>query len=477
MIFKSLKIFEGLLQREIVFGETITQIHSKQNSVGKTTLIRMLLYSLGYSIPSTQGISFRKCKFVLKLKIDRFEVILTREDDSIKYKENENVTDFILPYEQDLLHTKLLGIENLDILHNVLGSIYFDQDKGWTLLNRGKIIGNNKFNIETLILGLGDLEYQDLMDKQNILVRELAKYKNMYNVGKYQQEVLEYKENLTFDTHEEEIIKELSIINFEIKQLNEKIKEVDKLSKSNINFVNYIENLGICVQSSQGELVPVNKETIINYNDDVEYLNAKKKMMKIEYYKYLDKKNTLESSVNNEVKLVETETIINSFDKDIMRLDIDNVVVERVIKKLEKEKKVINDQINKVTRSNTRTITNLYNNVKKYSVELGVDKYINDAKDFIFTSDLKRYSGTILHKLVFVFKLSYVLELEKKLGYKLPIIIDSPSGREVNQENISKMMSILRRDFSENQLIIASIFDYEFPNKENIEIQNRLFEL
>lgn len=65
---------------------------------------------------------------------------------------------------------------------------------------------------------------------------------------------------------------------------------------------------------------------------------------------------------------------------------------------------------------------------------------------------------------------------KKHLGIKLPIILDSPSGKEVDQANIQLMVNILKRDFSENQIIIASIFQYDFDTVNVIEIVNRLIE-
>lgn len=38
------------------------------------------------------------------------------------------------------------------------------------------------------------------------------------------------------------------------------------------------------------------------------------------------------------------------------------------------------------------------------------------------------------------------------------------------------MVNILKRDFSDNQIIIASIFKYDFESLNVIEIQNRLIE-
>ena len=82
----------------------------------------------------------------------------------------------------------------------------------------------------------------------------------------------------------------------------------------------------------------------------------------------------------------------------------------------------------------------------------------------------------MLHKTVFAFRLAYITEIEKHLGIKLPIILDSPSGKEVDQSNIQLMINILKRDFSGNQIIIASIFQYDFETVNTIEIVNRLIE-
>ncbi len=62
-------------------------------------------------------------------------------------------TEYDLPVEQNSAHTFLFGIYNAEILANLLGIIYFDQEKGWTLLNRGTIIGTNRFSIEFFLEG------------------------------------------------------------------------------------------------------------------------------------------------------------------------------------------------------------------------------------------------------------------------------------------------------------------------------------
>ena len=58
----------------------------------------------------------------------------------------------------------------------------------------------------------------------------------------------------------------------------------------------------------------------------------------------------------------------------------------------------------------------------------------------------------------------------------MPIILDSPSGKEIDHQNIEAMIKILKRDFSENQTIIASIYEYDLININKINIVNRLIE-
>jgi hypothetical protein len=71
--------------------------------------------------------------------------------------------------------------------------------------------------------------------------------------------------------------------------------------------------------------------------------------------------------------------------------------------------------------------------------------------------------------------MSYVKIIDRHTNIKLPIILDSPSGREVDKINIEDMMKILARDFSDHQILIASIHKYSFNNIHYLELKDRLF--
>ena len=132
-------------------------IFSKKNSVGKSTLLRILFYGLGYPIPSTYKMKFKKLKIWVTFQRDNNLYQSYRYSDYLELKKNGEIfyTD---PISSNLSswYSLIWGIDSLTVLDNLLGAIYLEQDKGWTLLNRGKIIGNISFNIRDLLIGLSE---------------------------------------------------------------------------------------------------------------------------------------------------------------------------------------------------------------------------------------------------------------------------------------------------------------------------------
>ena len=155
--------------------------------------------------------------------------------------------------------------------------------------------------------------------------------------------------------------------------------------------------------------------------------------------------------------------------------DISPADVERVISDLENERKKLENQITQFTNDSNDVTKSMTENVQKYMSELGDSEAEKMTWKYLFTKNLKELSGAVLHKTVFSFRLAYIIEIEKVLGVKLPIFLDSPKGKEVDDINIGKMMKILQRDFSGNQIIIASIYHY-VPNEHIIKLEDQLLD-
>lgn len=171
----------------------------------------------------------------------------------------------------------------------------------------------------------------------------------------------------------------------------------------------------------------------------------------------------------------DVETIADIFDKKIANIPINEIAVKGVISNLEGEIRKIDSEIKRLTQTAKSVITSIFNNAKKYLIELGLDGE-SISQNYLFTSNLKELSGAILHKTVFAFRMSCLLEVEKQLNIRFPILLDSPSGKEIDHNNVETMINILNRDFSDNQIIVASIYEYNLKNVNKISIVNRLVE-
>ena len=481
MRFKRIHIIEGYYERVIVFSENNNLIYSEKNSTGKTTLLRFLLYSIGYNVPNTKNIKFENCIVTTQVEENGRNITLIRNvREYIVMNVDGKEETFILPSQEHDLHKKIFLTENIDLLNNILGAFYFDQEKGWTLLNRGVVIGSIRYNIEELIRGINNIDCSELIRQKEKKSQDLLKYKQMFSVSKYQEAINLETFNLAGESFDTTIESKINQCRIQQNILKKELQQIERALKDNQKIKKFIANIGLLVQLPNGETIAVTDDNIVGLNDSIYYLLAKKKLISTDYNKIsLEIKEIEKAQRVEETQLSffdDVETIAEIFDKRIATIPINSLNVESKIHSVEKEITNINIRIKDITRkSSSSTITNIFNNAKKYLNELDLD---GDAitEKYLFTSNLKELSGAILHKTIFAFRLSCLIEIEKTINMKLPIILDSPSGKEVDPENIKKMINILNRDFSENQIIIASIFEYELNNIHKIEINNRLID-
>lgn len=480
MKIKSIYISQGLFCTERFFAPDFNLIFSEKNSTGKTTLMRCILYGLGYAVPGTRKFKIESCSIKVVLEKDDGTLLTLNRNtaDSIEVVEKKMQLSYVLPAQSKELHEKIFGTDNEDILNNLLGAIYVDQEKGWTLLNRGKAIAGVRFNIDELIRGLSGRSCADIIMRKKKVEKNLKKYKQILNIAKYRETITTTGESLIQDSYNRERLLRLDQLKVERNAIKKEIKRLDENIRNNKKTIELIDDMKLVIRLDNGQEVCVTKDMVVGASDSIDFLQTKKKLLIPKFEKILKEIEYLELEIKEEeqqLSLFPTESLADVFDQKMISVDISPADVERVISDLENERKKLENQITQFTNDSNDVTKSMFETVQKYMSELGDSEAEKMTWKYLFTKNLKELSGAVLHKTVFSFRLAYIIEIEKVLGVKLPIFLDSPKGKEVDDINIGKMMKILQRDFSGNQIIIASIYHY-VPNEHIIKLEDQLLD-
>lgn len=463
--------------KEVEFSSRVNIIHSDRNSTGKTTLLRAILYTLGFPVPNTELIRFEDYEFKLELAHKGTPIPVERKGNLLIV----NGQEFDLPVDQRAAHSYIFGIDNAEILSNLLGTIYFDQEKGWTLLNRGTIIGTNRFNVESFFRGLkedeSDESYQ-MVERISALNKKIAQYKLMLNVAEYQAAVSQDVEHkLDFQTYQQGLDSALVEKRIQLQKVEEEISRLTDVMKNNKNFSDYIEMKKVYVKNPNGgDPIRVTKDTLFEYESVKEINSARKSMLIADRNAIKRQIATIEASQEKQATLLNLPKADAELTSRLANISgISSVEVNAMLSKFNKERNEFSEALKSRTKTNNTWITDAYKIIADYAKELGIPF---DYKIDIFTSNLKTKSGAILHKMVFIYKLAYIKLLSQKLGYPVPIFCDSPSGREIKRETITEMLNVLKRDFAEHQIFIASIYKYDdiFDDANIYETNGTLFD-
>ncbi|MDR2941575.1 MAG: hypothetical protein LBV17_03185, partial [Treponema sp.] len=449
---------------------------------GKSTFMRLLLYALGFTIPNTRKVKFEDFTIEMEIEINSNFMQIKRKNKRIWI----NDVEFTLPSEIKIVHATIFQDESIDLIENLLGAIYIDQDRGWTLLNRGIVIGRIRFFIEEFLHGMkgkdADIETKIALRKIN---DELERYKQMRTLAEYKEQIIEAtgesnftRGEISFDTHTEKLQKERKELLYMKSKIDKEISFLEKTIAEDKRFIERLEYYNIFVRTESGELIPVTRRTIENYTDNTELNKIEIRRSQIALRKINEDIAKINREINSQSLFLEGETVIEHFDRKISDIPIDKESVERIIAKLVKEQMQYRNILKESAQINNNWVDKLNIYIKNYAKEFQIDEYLKDY-DYVFIRDLRGVSGAIYHKMVFIFRISYARVLSEKLGYKVPIFIDSPNGREIEKQTVDYMLELLERDFVGHQIFIATIFDIMKKDSKNkvILMDGKFFDL
>lgn len=469
MIINRLIIEEGIDKSDDIFSKNSNLILSDVNSKGKSTFLRLIFYALGYQIPNMKGLDFNQLYTEIHITEKNMKYILKRSGDHLILKNNNSELNFLLPNEHNAMLSYIFQYENISVIKNLLGIIYIDQDKGWSLLNRGVVIGKIKFNIEELLLGLKNINCDKLLAEREKLIDEKKKYESLVEINELSEQA--YKENgdIFISDFENKICSNIKLAKVKIKEIQEDIKSIESILKKEKDLFEFINQMNIVVEKD-GVTIPVTKDTIKWANESHDFLRARKSLLLVELNKEkyniakLNDQLTQYYSNNSLLNKLSGESQDIVINRKLSEFYVDQDMLTSLINKNSKELKKINKTLKSIIKTNNIFITKIYEHVYEYANKLGISDKMVNKEDFIFTSDLKTMSGAILQKMVFAFKLAFLKVIEEELNTKLFMVIDSPRSKELDDKNFKLLENLICEELKDNQFFVASIYNFKVDN-------------
>lgn len=467
MKLKKFEVWGNGFEEKMLISLPIGEKHifySDKNSKGKTTLVRFLIYSLGFSIPSTKKVDMKKYTTLLSLEMDNMkEMILRRENNELTISfENEAYLNYNLENkaEQYKALSMVFGLNNLNLLENLLPIFYIDQDKGWRLVNRGSVIGDNSFNIENFILALDDNVEEDIAAEIKTLKNEVERYEAIQCLMAYEIDVNDNKDIYNQSDIFDELLAQRGMKRFEILDIEDEIGNLKSVFEDNSKLLEYIEKYNILIRYEDKEFVLARnhiKDFVINQN----ILQARINSLEIE--RKIKVKELAE--INNKVReanvLVKPELIEDIIAREVHNLPITEEKLEDYVVQKKNQLKKLRTLRKEIVRDSSSGIADdIAKNIMVITKKMDVFDIVNMEKDYVFTRNIKALSGAILHKISLAYKVAYLKAVDKYIGVKLPILIDSPCSGEVTFDNANDMMKIVTEELPDHQIIIASIHNF-----------------
>lgn len=480
LVIESLDIYKGMYTKSFTFGNGLTLICSNGvNNVGKTTLVRLILFALGEEVSMTQGFDSEMLKTRLVVTTDNGRrLTLEREDSTITISGDGEPRRFVPSLEAREIKKCLYGIDNGEIADNLLGAHYIDQDRGWTLLNRGKVIGDIRFNIESFLRGLSGGDYYAQLKRLHELDTDIKKYKFFVEAAGYQDQMIETPDAKELSPDKSRDRERLLQLRIQSASLRKRIATIRRAQNDNKRFVDYIVNMGLRVKTDEGDILDITPDNLLYYTDNERFLNGEVLELLTE------QKGVDERIADLEARLQEDEGALFStprvdtqeFDRQIAGMKLDLPAYEAILSSLKEERSAIKQQMKQPFKMGNKLFDSITNTIDGYCTELGIEEYFrNDPQGFL-TNTLKRKSGTNYHLLVFAFRLAYADAVRRICNVKLPLIIDSIRGREMSEENFEKCIGLLERHFTDYQVIIASILAEGISTDRVITLTNKVME-
>ena len=458
----------GPVSESYLFNEKINLVFSNGNNTkGKTSLLRFIIWGLGFNISLTKNFSPAYSETQITIEDSSVSKVIRKGNNiRIFFSDASEKTFSVLEDRLEIEKSIFNHVPRL-LRNQIIGYFYFDQDNGYRPWNRGEVIQKldsksniYKIDIDALVAYFSGINYEKFLENRKVFKKNAEE---TLNITKF----ISSTERLSvINTQEKKeqiksISDQISQLKIELTRIKEKKDIYSESIKDYDAFNSLIDKLSIKIKH-KNEIIAITKQNVVQDNK----LEIKLRGYKT-YYKTLEdkvskrieelKKDRLNISLNNpdkEIELIKSDDTYKKMQEIMLSTGITSVSSEKVHKNIVKQgteyQKEIKDKIKNSDASN-----NIWNSIVKMSSIVGLSRIFNNKDNRLLSSELK-LSGAKRTMAVIIYRLGVLHFVEKELNIKLPIILDSPASQEMDQENLELLMIMLKQYFNNNQIIIAT---------------------
>lgn len=456
MWIKQIEYDGGLDYKGKIIFDRKSIISSKYNKKGKSTLLRVILYALGFEVVRTNGIANLDLKTNIKILTDDLEEIqIFRNNEKVILEESssDRKRELHLPEDQEVLQSTFFDFNNGKLLENFLGTFYFEQGRGYSLINNGVVTPKNRFNLKELVTQLVPEVEEKLkeIEKKEITIRRNKAAINAINA------VLKDNDNFIEEDNQDEItIQNINSLKFKLKQLKRKKRTILESIEDNNKLLEYIGKLKLRLRLSDKSVVVVTSDKIEGMENISNYLISEKTVVNNQI------KETKHLIYKNEEAIKKKYT-----NRDIAKFSIPQAFNfeknKAMLKYLNKQDEELALQKKELLRKNSyqELQDRIYKLYTEYASELNISNWL---KNGIFSSkNISGLTGTEQEFTAISIRLAALKLIEEFTKVNLPIILDSPF-QELDTKNKKLLVDFLENEFSEKHQFIITSVNKEIPN-------------
>lgn len=487
MRIESLSVRKGFSTATFDFDPGWTVVHSNANNVGKTTLLRGILYGMGEDVPSTSRLGFEELETRLDLVNEaggRIRIVRSSSHRAQVLRQSGAARSLTLPLEIAELRHVVYGAENPLVLENILGAWYVEQDHGWTMACEGPVIGRIYFSAKRLVEGLCGADFEERRAECGRLEDELKRLRVIREVLRYRESTEALQDAIILDEPgdpecSETLEEERAGLVARRSALGREIAGIEDSLRDDARFGEYVENMKLRVKAPSGEVVKVTRESLCLYSDNMRLLEARRSLLEEERREVNGRIRAIDSLLKADPSLLRAaRTQVRSVAlSEELGLGIDVRRLDATIKDLSSKRRRMKEELERTRAlavSDKQAL--LLEFTKDCASALGVVETFIECGLYPSRDKLSSVSGAERMLLTLSYRLGCVKLLESVLGIKLPFVMDSVRAQELDEGRFKKVTDLLKGEFADHQVIVASRHIEGLEGEHMIQIGGGLME-